>query len=57
MEIRGFTIMIKYCKIKMKKRKREELLLHKKVNKLLQDSEKNPSDKRILNELYALICA
>ena len=51
MEIHGFTI--KYCKIKMKKRKREELLLHKKANKLLQDSEKNLSDKRILNELYA----
>ena len=51
MEIRGFTI--KYCKIKMKKREREELLLHKKANKLLQDSEKNPSDKKILNELYA----
>ena len=38
MEISGFTI--KYSKIKMKKREREELLLHKKVNKLLQDSEK-----------------
>ena len=37
----------------MKKREREELLLHKKANKLLQDSEKDPSDKRILNELYA----
>ena len=49
MEIRGFTI--KYCKIKMKKCEREELLLHKKGNKLLQDSEKNPSDKRILNKL------
>ena len=51
MEIRGFTI--KYCKIKTKKREREELLPHKKANKLLQDSEKNPSDKKILNELYA----
>ena len=51
MEIHGFTI--KYCKIKMKKREREELLLHKKANKLLQDSEKKPSDKKNLNELYA----
>ena len=33
MKIRGFTI--KYCKIKMKKREREELLLHKKANKEL----------------------
>ena len=45
MEIRGFTI--KYSKIKMKKREREELLLQKKANKLLQDSEKNHSDKKI----------
>ena len=37
----------------MKKREREELLLGKKADKLLQDSEKNPSDKRILIELYA----
>ena len=50
-EIRGFTIQ--YSKIKMEKPEREELLLHKKANKLLQDSEKNPSDKRILNKLYA----
>ena len=35
MEICGFTI--KYSKIKMKKREREELLLQKKANKLLQD--------------------
>ena len=51
MEIRGFTI--KYSKIKMKKREREELLLQKKANKLLHDSEKNHCDKKILNELYA----
>ena len=38
MEIRGFTI--KYCKIKMKKREKEEVLLQQKANKLLQDSEK-----------------
>ena len=50
MEIRGFTI--KYSKIKMKKREREELLLQKKANKLLHDSEKNHCDKKILNELY-----
>ena len=51
MEIRGFTIQ--YFKIKMEKREREKLLLHKKANKLLQESEKNPSDKRILNELFS----
>ena len=44
MEIRGFTI--KYSKIKMKKREREELLLQKKANKLLHDSEKNHCHKK-----------
>ena len=40
MEIRGF--MIKYCKIKMKEREREELLLHKKANKLGKGLGKKP---------------
>ena len=51
MEIRGFTI--KYSKIKAKKRKTEEVILQHKANKLLQKSAKNPSDKQLLNELYA----
>ena len=51
MEIRGFTI--KYSKIKAKKRKTEEIILQHKANKLLQKSAKNPSDKQLLNELYA----
>ena len=50
-EIRGFTI--KYSKIKAKKRKTEEVILQHKANKLLQKSAKNPSDKQLLNELYA----
>ena len=51
MEIRGFTI--KYSKIKAKKRKTEGVILQHKANKLLQKSAKNPSDKQLLNELYA----
>ena len=51
MEIRGFTI--KYSKIKAKKRKTEEVIIQHKANKLLQKSAKNPSDKQLLNELYA----
>ena len=50
MGIRGFTI--KYSKIKAKQRKNEELALQDKANDLLQKSEKNPSDKQLLNELY-----
>ena len=51
MEIRGFTI--KYSKIKAKNKKNEEAALQNKVNELMQKCEQNPSDKRILNELYA----
>ena len=51
MEIRGFTI--KYSKIKAKNMKNEEVALQNKVNELVQKCEQNPSDKRILNELYA----
>ena len=50
MEIRGFTM--KYSKIKAKQRKNEELVLQDKANDLLQKSEKTPSDKQLLNELY-----
>ena len=51
MEIHGFTI--KYSKIKAKNKKNEEATLQNKVNELMQKGEQNPSDKRILNELYA----
>ena len=51
MEIRGFTI--KYSKIKAKNKRNEEAALQNKVNELMQKCEQNPSDKRILNELYA----
>ena len=47
MEIRGFTI--KYSKIKAN----EEVALQNKVNELVQKCEQNPSDNKILNELYA----
>ena len=43
MEIRGFTI--KYCKIKMKKREREELLLHKKANSSCRTQKKTQVTK------------
>ena len=51
MEIPGFTI--KYSKIKAKNKKNEEAALQNKVNELMQKCEQNPSDKKILNELYA----
>ena len=51
MEIRGSTI--KYSQIKAKNKKNEEAALQNKVNELMQKCEQNPSDKRILNELYA----
>ena len=52
MEIRGFTI--KYSKIKDKNKKNEEAALQNKVNELMQKCEQNPSDERILNELYTV---
>ena len=51
MEIRGFTM--KYSKIKAKNKRKKEAALQNKVNELMQKCEQNPSDKRILNELYA----
>ena len=51
MEIRGFTI--KFSKIKAKRRRNEEDILQNKANQLLEQTEKNPSDKKLLNELYA----
>ena len=51
MEIRGFTI--KFSKIKAKRRRQEEHILQNKANRLLEQTENNPSDKRLLNELNA----
>ena len=51
MEIRGFTI--KFSKIKAKRRRNEEYIIQNKANQLLEQTEKNPSDKKLLNELYA----
>ena len=48
MEIRGFTI--KFSKIKAKRRRNEESILQNKTNQLLEQTEKNPSDKKLLNE-------
>ena len=50
MEIRGFTI--KFSKIKAKRRRNEEHILQNKPNQLLEQTEQNPSDKKLLNELY-----
>ena len=51
MEIRGFTI--KFSKIKAKRRRNEESILQNKANQLLEQTKKNPSDKKLLNEIYA----
>ena len=51
MEIRGFTI--KFSKTIAKRRRNEEHILQKKANQLLEQTEHNPSDKNLLNELYA----
>ena len=51
MEICGF--IIKFSKIKAKRRRNEEHILQNKANQLLQQTEQNPSDKKLLNELYA----
>lgn len=51
MEIRGFTVM--YSKSKAKARKNEEIELQNKANELRLKAERNPADKRILNELFA----
>ena len=51
MEIRGFTI--KYSKNKAKNKRNEEAALQNKADELMQKCDQNPSDKRILNELYA----
>ena len=47
----GFTI--KFSKIKAKRRRNEESTLQNKANQLLEQTEKNPSDKELLNEIYA----
>jgi len=51
MEIHGFTI--KFSKLKAKQRRNKESILQNKANQLLEQTEKNPSDKKLLNELYA----
>ena len=51
MEIRGFTVM--YSKSKAKAWKNEEIDLQNKANELPLKAERNPADKRILNELFA----
>ena len=47
MEIRGFTIKFS------KRRRKEEQILQNNANRLLEQTKNNPSDKRLLNELYA----
>ena len=51
MEIRGFTVI--YSKSKAKMRKNKEIDLQNKANELRLKAERNPADKRILNELFA----
>ena len=51
MEIRGFTVM--YSKSKAKGRQKEETELQNKANELRLKAERNPADKKILNELFA----
>ena len=46
MEIRCFTI--KFSKIKAKRRRNEEHILQNKANQLLEQTEQNPSDKKLL---------
>ena len=50
MEIHGFTI--KFSKIKAKRRRNEEHIPQKKANQVLEQTEQNPIDKNLLNELY-----
>ena len=52
MEIRGFTV--KYTKIKTKTQRNGEFILLKRANELSQEVKKNPKDKRLSNELYAI---
>ena len=51
MEIRGVTVM--YSKLKAKARKNKEIDLQNKANELREKAERNPADKRVLNELFA----
>ena len=52
MEIRGYTIM--HSKTKAEIVKNEEIDLQNKANELKLKAEQNPSDKKIINELYAV---
>ena len=49
-EIRGFSVM--YSKSIAKARKKEEIDLQNKANKLRLNAERNPADKKILDEIY-----
>ena len=51
MEIRGFTVM--YSKSKAKAQQNEETEFQNKANELRLKAERNPADKKILNELFA----
>ena len=51
MEITGITVM--YSKSKAKARNNEEIELQNKAYELRVKAERNPADKRILNELFA----
>ena len=51
MEIRGFTVM--YSKSRAKARKNKEIDLQNEANELCLKAERNPGDKRVLNELFA----
>ena len=50
MEIRGFTVM--YSKSKVKARKKGQIDLQNKANELHLKAERNPADKKVLNELF-----
>ena len=51
MEIRGF--IVKYSKLKAKRRKNDELLLQNKINELQLKLETTPNNSQYLNDLYA----
>ena len=48
-----YVIYVMYSKSKAKARKNEEIELQNKANELRLKAERNPADKRILNELFA----
>ena len=50
MEICGFEIT--FSKIRAKQWRNEDNILQNKANQLLEQTDKNPSNKKLLNELY-----